>query len=172
MKNFTRYLRIEMFKSVKIKMLFSPHLFLYFRNFDLQNNAINTIKKSKIGFFNKMKISSGLLSLSFIMLSVGENQAQVANYSYTATTSTWAANSSPTSISGLGAGINDALSSAINIGFNFIYDGTTYTQFKASSNGFLTFNTANTLAQPTNNLNTSTDRTILAVLWDDNQTGA
>ena len=98
--------------------------------------------------------------------------SQVVNYSYTATTSTWAANSSPNSITGLGLGINDALSSAINIGFNFIYDGTTYTQFKASSNGFLTFNTANTLAQPTNNLNTSSERTILAVLWDDNQTGA
>ena len=98
--------------------------------------------------------------------------SQVANYSYTATTSTWAANVSPNSITGLGSVINDALSSTINIGFNFIYDGTTYTQFKASSNGFLTFNTSNTLAQPTNNLNTSTERTILAVLWDDNQTGA
>ena len=98
--------------------------------------------------------------------------SQVANYSYTATTSTWAANVSPNSITGLGSVINDALSSTINIGFNFIYDGTTYTQFKASSNGFLTFNTSNTLAQPTNNLNTSTERTILAVLWDDDQTGA
>lgn len=98
--------------------------------------------------------------------------SQVANYGYTATTSTWAANSSPTVITGLGSVINDALSGAISIGFNFVYDGTTYTQFKASSNGFLTFNTANTLAQPTNNLNTSTDRVILAVLWDDNQTGA
>ena len=99
--------------------------------------------------------------------------SQVANYSYTATTSmAWGANSSPTAISGLGSGINDALSSAINIGFTFFYDGVSYTQFKASSNGFLTFNTANTLAQPTNNLNTSAERTILAVLWDDNQTGA
>jgi hypothetical protein len=111
-----------------------------------------------------------LITLSFLVSLIGFSQ--VANYSYTATTSTWASNSSPTPITGLGAAINDALSSSINIGFNFIYDGTTYTQFKASSNGFLTFNTVNTLAQPTNNLNTSTDRVILAVLWDDNQTGA
>jgi len=47
-----------------------------------------------------------------------------------------------------------------------------YTQFKASSNGFITFNTANTLAQPTNNLKTSTDRSIVAPLWDDNRLGA
>ena len=109
-------------------------------------------------------VLSFLISLSMI--------SQVSNYSYTSTTSTWVANSSPTVITGLSSGINDALSASINIGFNFIYDGTTYTQFKASSNGFLTFNTSNTLAQPTNNLNTSTDRTILAVLWDDDQTGA
>ena len=94
-----------------------------------------------------------LLLIITILLSL-TGFSQVANYSYTSTTSVWAANSSPNSITGLGLGINDALSSAINIGFNFIYDGTTYTQFKASSNGFLTFNTANTLSQPTNNLNT------------------
>jgi hypothetical protein len=112
-----------------------------------------------------------LLSMIFVLTSIF-TFSQVANYSYSATTSTWAANSSPTAITGLGSGINDVLSSAINIGFTFTYDGVVYTQFKASSNGFLTFNTANTLAQPINNLNTSTDRVILAVLWDDDQTGA
>lgn len=98
--------------------------------------------------------------------------SQVANYTHTATTSTWAYNSSPTAITGLGAAINDALSSAINIGFTFYYQQVAYTQFKASSNGFITFNTANTLSQPTNNLKTSTERVIVAPLWDDNQTGA
>lgn len=101
---------------------------------------------------------------------IGYNQ--ISSYSYLATTSTWAANSSPTAITGLGAAINDALSSAINIGFTFTYQTVAYTQFKASSNGFITFNTANTLAQPTNNLKTSTERSIVAPLWDDNQTGA
>lgn len=111
-----------------------------------------------------------LLAFSILLKIVGFSQ--VANYGYTATTSTWAANSSPTVLTGLGAVINDALSAATNIGFTFTYNGVAYTQFKASTNGFLTFNTANTLAQPTNNLNTSADRVILAVLWDDNQTGA
>lgn len=112
-----------------------------------------------------------LIAILIVLLSL-TGLSQVASYSYTSSTSVWAANSSPTVITGLGSGINDALSASINIGFNFIYDGTTYTQIKASSNGFITFNTANTLAQPTNNLNTSTDRTLLAVLWDDNQTGS
>jgi len=98
--------------------------------------------------------------------------SQVSEYSYSALTSTWAYNSSPTNIFGMGAGINDAISSSINIGFTFYYDQIAYTQFKASTNGFVTFNTANTLSQPTNNLKTSTERVIVAPLWDDNQTGA
>ena len=101
---------------------------------------------------------------------IGYNQ--VSNYSYLATSSTWSYNSSPTIITGLGSGINDVLSSAVNIGFTFYYQKVAYTQFKASSNGFITFNIANTLAQPTNNLKTSINRTIIAPLWDDNQTGA
>ena len=112
-----------------------------------------------------------LLATMFVLTSIVAF-SQVANYGYTATTSTWVANSSPTVLTGLGAVVNDALSAATNIGFTFTYNGVAYTQFKASTNGFLTFNTANTLAQPTNNLNTSVDRVILAVLWDDNQTGA
>jgi hypothetical protein len=111
-----------------------------------------------------------LFILLMLLPMIGYNQ--VSNYSYLATTSTWTYNSSPTAITGLGAAINDALSSAINIGFTFYYQQVAYTQFKASTNGFITFNTANTLAQPTNNLKTSTERVIVAPLWDDNQTGA
>lgn len=95
---------------------------------------------------------------------------QVANYNFLATTSTWAYNSSPTTVHT--TGVNDALSSAIGIGFTFYYNNIAYTQFKVSTNGFITFNTANTLSQPTNNLKTSTERVIVAPLWDDDQTGA
>ena len=116
-----------------------------------------------------------LLAAMFVLTSITAF-SQVANYGYTAAAGTWVANASPTTLTGspsnLGAGINDQLSNATNIGFTFMFNSVTYTQFKASTNGFLTFNTANTLAQPTNNLNTSTDRVILAILWDDDQTGA
>lgn len=108
-----------------------------------------------------------LLASIFVLTSIFAF-SQVANYVYTATTSTWASNATPTTL--IGNSQNNAISSATSIGFNFVYDGTTYTQFKASSSGFITFNTASTAAQTTNNLTSSTDK-ILAVLWDDNKTG-
>jgi hypothetical protein len=111
--------------------------------------------------------------LLFVLFFYLTGICQVSNYSKTTTTSTWSYNSSPTVLTGLGSGVNDLISvSAVNIGFDFVYDGTIYTQFKASSNGFITFKTTNTAAQPTNNLKTSTERVIVAPLWDDNQTGA
>lgn len=44
--------------------------------------------------------------------------------------------------SGTSVSDDDYLSEATNIGFNFTYNGQVYTQFKASVNGFITFNTA------------------------------
>jgi len=108
-----------------------------------------------------------LLATIFVLTNIF-TFSQVANYVYTATTSTWATNATPTTL--IGNSQNNAISAATSIGFNFVYDGTTYTQFKASSSGFITFNTASTSAQTTNNLTSSTDK-ILAVLWDNNKTG-
>lgn len=112
-----------------------------------------------------------LLAFSLLLGLVGFSQ--VANYGYTASAGTWTTNSSPTVITGLQSTStitpDDVLSATINIGFTFNYGNSNYTQFKASENGFITFNVANTSSQPTNNLNTSTERTIVAVLWDDNK---
>ena len=116
-----------------------------------------------------------LLAFSILLNMVG--LSQVANYGYTATTSTWTSNATlpvtPTVITGLQSTStitpDDVLSAAINIEFTFNYGNVNYTQFKASENGFITFNVANISSQPTNNLNTSTERTIVAVLWDDNK---
>src|SRR5687768_3376828 len=87
------------------------------------------------------------------------------SYSFTAVGGTYTANAAPTTL--IGAGIDDALSAATNIGFSFTYGCNTYTQFKASSNGWLTFNTAIVGSNLTNNLNTSFDRPMVAPLWDD-----
>lgn len=106
----------------------------------------------------------------FIVCSYLIGFGQVSNYGYSKSVNTFTYNSSPTIIHS--AGVDDALSSAINIGFTFRYESTNYTQFKASTNGFITFNTTNTLAQPTNNLKTSSERSILAPLWDDNRVGS
>jgi gliding motility-associated-like protein len=55
-----------------------------------------------------------------------------------------------TNISGTGTAVSswrngtsdDNLSNTLNIGFNFLYDGGNHTQFRVSTNGFITFNTA------------------------------
>ncbi|MFO0385781.1 MAG: GEVED domain-containing protein, partial [Flavobacteriales bacterium] len=64
---------------------------------------------------------------------------------------------------------DDAISSNIPIGFSFSYNGTSYTNVRASSNGFLTFNTSALSSTAVNNM-TSPGTSIIpmvAPLWDD-----
>ncbi len=65
--------------------------------------------------------------------------------------------------------VDEAISAAIPIGFTFNYCGTDYTQVKASSNGWLTFDITETSSQLTNDLDGSsyTPQDLLAPLWDD-----
>jgi hypothetical protein len=91
-------------------------------------------------------------------------------YNLTSVGGTFANNGAPTNI--INSGIDDGLSATTAIGFTFQYGCVNYTQFKASSNGWLTFNTAVTGSNLTNNLATSTDRPIIAPLWDDLATGS
>lgn len=117
--------------------------------------------------FTKKKVSRFFFLLLIICLKLN---AQVLTYNFTAVNVAYAANAAP--VTNLhGAGVDDALSAATNIGFNFQYNCVTYTQFKASSNGWITFNTAVTANNNFNDLNTSTDRPIIAPLWDDLATG-
>lgn len=95
--------------------------------------------------------------------------SQTISYNFTAVSSAFTSNATPTILHA--ASVDDVLSAATNIGFTFQYGCQNYTQFKASSNGWLTFNTAVTGGTAFNNLNTSTDRPIIAPLWDDLKTG-
>ncbi len=56
----------------------------------------------------------------------------------------------------------------LEIGFDFVYEGITYTQFKMDSNGLISFNPAAT-SLTTNNLSSPNpnSRPIIAPLWDD-----
>ncbi len=87
------------------------------------------------------------LSIS-ILLFLGAYNIVKSQISYTAT---YATATSFTSISGTGTNFpswrnvnstDDNLSNATPIGFNFWYDGNVRTQFRISTNGFITFNTA------------------------------
>ena len=59
---------------------------------------------------------------------------------------------------------DDSSSSATNIGFNFFYKGTTFTQFVANTNGFLGLG-ASTASSFTNSLGTGVN--LIAPYWDD-----
>ncbi len=89
-------------------------------------------------------------------------------YAFQATTGTYTpVSGSATQLTSVQA--DTAISAAQNIGFNFVYDGNTYTQFKMSSNGFISLNMSGTSSLGTNNLSTAnaTSRPIIAPLWDD-----
>jgi len=91
-------------------------------------------------------------------------------YTFTAVGGAIAANASPTTIHT--AGTDDAISAAINIGFNFQYGCATYTQIKVSSNGWLTFDMTTSFSDAFNDLSGTTDRAKVAPLWDDLAVGS
>lgn len=95
--------------------------------------------------------------------------AQASSYQFEAPQGSYVPNSeAATPISGLIT--DDALTTTpIDIGFEFMYEGVTYTQFKMSSNGFITFKVASTGSIHLNNFATVTNdsKPIIAPLWDD-----
>ena len=104
-----------------------------------------------------------------LLLLVGiTTEAQVASYSFTATTGTY------TELSGTATPLalvqaDSYMSPAQTIPFTFTYDGVGYTQFKRSSNGVISFNMAGTSNLTSNDFSTAnaTSRPIIAPLWDD-----
>lgn len=112
-----------------------------------------------------------LLSIYFFLLFGYAVMAQNASsYTFTATTATYTNLSSPTNVGGLGNTSDDVLSNTTSIGFTFNFAGTNYTQFKVSSNGFITFNTSSTDPFYENSqVNAGTNKPVLMPLWDDLQ---
>jgi len=72
----------------------------------------------------------------------------------------------------IGASVDDATSAAQNIGFTFTYDCVDYTQFMASSNGWMVLGTGMTGSGVSNALATTGQGPILAPLWDDMKTSS
>jgi hypothetical protein len=111
-----------------------------------------------------------LFSLLFVLSGNGVLAQSASSYTFTATTATYSNLSSPTNITGLNNSSDDDLSNAVSIGFTFNFAGTNYTEFKASSNGFITLNVSSTDALFENSLtNAGTNKPILMPLWDDLQ---
>ena len=107
------------------------------------------------------------LTLCITILAVLQVNAQVSSYAFTATTGTYTPLVAGTAVTAIQA--DDVLSAAITIPFTFTFNGTGYAGIKASSNGFITFNTAATSSSLTNDLDfgATTIRPLVAPLWDD-----
>ncbi len=108
------------------------------------------------------------LYLICILFFAGRYLPAQINYTFAALSGTYTALSSPTAIPEIYWGADDEISGLYNIGFSFQFGCTTYTQFKVSSNGWLTFNTSAAASDAVNDLSGNTTmRPGVAPLWDD-----
>lgn len=92
-----------------------------------------------------------------------------SGYNFQAFTSSYVALTGTTNVPGHTSTSDNAVSSAVNIGFPFKFAGNTYTQLYVSSNGWVSFS-ATTNSQPTNAwIEMNAQRPTLFPLWDDLQ---
>src|SRR5881392_479527 len=108
-----------------------------------------------------------------MLLCITSIKAQVPAYTFTAASGTYTPITGGTNVSYLyGAAANaDDGYAAITIGFNFVYNGVTYTVVRPCANGFASFGTVLTGSTDTwtNDLTggLGAGRPIVAPLWDD-----
>jgi hypothetical protein len=98
-----------------------------------------------------------------------KRQGAANTYVFSKSTTTYTPITSSTQL--LGTGVDEGLSSATDIGFSFTYCGTAYTQFQASSNGFIYLGSGFTDPSYGNDLASATVKPVIAPLWDDLATG-
>ncbi len=118
-----------------------------------------------------MKKITQLFVIMFILLMGYDGISQVASYTFSEQAGTFTPNpSSATIVSSVQTA--SGMSKSIPIGFNFVLGSKSYSNFKMSSKGYITFDTSVTSVNSSNNLssaNTSTTvyRPMIAPLWDD-----
>lgn len=127
------------------------------------------MKQANLSLWSKIcfkKAINGIFLAIFLSISTsnlhGQNLTEA--FLFSAVSGTYTPTTGQTLL--IGQSIDDQVTGAINIGFTFNYDGQNFTQFVASSNGWLSFNTTITDAYLTNNLAAPTARPIIAPLWD------
>lgn len=110
------------------------------------------------------------LALALLCGSVSNALAQVGAYQFVSTTGTFTpVSSSATAVTAVLA--DDAFSASIPIGFNFVYNGVTYSSLFANSNGFLSFKSTATASASQQRANTAANVAnvgpAIFPLWDD-----
>jgi hypothetical protein len=114
-------------------------------------------------------ISKFLLLTACLYMNASSARAQL-NFTLSEPSVTYLANSGGTTI--IAANTDDGSSGAVNIGFSFTYGCNTYTQFVASSNGWISLGNNTAQAYYNNDLTTTGQGPILAPLWDDLKTSS
>ncbi len=114
----------------------------------------------------------GVLSLLLLCLGGGiALNAQTAN-TYAFTTSTGATLDPMTgATTAIGSSVDDTPSGLFGIGFNFDYEGITYTQFSVSPDGFIKLGAPAAVSQFSNSITSTTNIPKLFPFWDDLATG-
>jgi hypothetical protein len=116
-----------------------------------------------------------LLAFALIALLIPGRNAwgALSSYLFTVTTGTATTMTSATTIRSGGyggarytSGNNSATSGAINIGFNFVFDGATYSQVTVSTSGVIGFGSSAVTSTTANNLTGAGSVPIIAPYWD------
>lgn len=112
--------------------------------------------------------------MSIILIAIAYKQIHSQNasgYNFQAFTSTYSSLTGTTNVPGHTATADNAISSAVNIGFPFKFAGVNYSQLYVSSNGWISF-TASTNSEPNNAwIQMNAQRPTLFPLWDNLQNG-
>lgn len=125
------------------------------------NRSGSFLKTIKILFF----------SAAFLVTGFGNVWGQNAN-TYTFYTRTGGAAINPTYTAIVASNNDDLASSVQNIGFNFVYEGTTYTQFSANSNGLVRLGGTAVANSWSNDVAGAANQPKIMPLWDDLSTGS
>jgi hypothetical protein len=117
-------------------------------------------------FFHNLNITLKSIIWIFVFLNFNSLGGQVNAYAFTQSTETYTqvvgTNSTATD--------DDGIQGPISIGFNFVFDGTTFTQFSLNTNGLIKLGNVTIGGNGwTNSLsNSAVHRPLIAALWDDN----
>ncbi|WP_339921488.1 T9SS sorting signal type C domain-containing protein [uncultured Flavobacterium sp.] len=101
-----------------------------------------------------------------ILIPVFSFGQSASNYCFTASAGTYSSLTGGTNTS-LGSTDDDVLSSAVTLPFSFVFAGTSYSQIKVCSNGWLTFGTTTNTHYSNTLANANTINPVLMPLWDD-----
>ncbi len=143
-------------------------------NYDVSFKEANVRKKLKefesVEINSKNSFNSWIVGWLFVLLTLfGVNvNAQLTNYSFSSTSGTYTALTGGTQL--IAAATDSGASAVTNIGFNFVFDGTTYTQFSATANGWIRLGATAGSTTSTTALSTSTNMPSIAFLSRDGKT--